>query len=392
LWANVASVPDFFSGLPETPDARKLWDLADANGKARILTALSKSLDSCLAQKLSWVKVFGIDIDRVTAVTGRKNKVLYCQPGDVLIDDLKENIEAWESAGGRGILYTGLSSAESAIVAHEPSKMALSSTDRLAKRRQETPTIAQARQEMQSAVLHFFQRTAHEIATAIRSRHEKLAKGTQDIESFLRSLPDVNWESLIPDLSRSLKTVSREAGARALADLEITDQEMLSDVNDVAADWADQRAAELVGMRRLASGRLVQNPDAQWNIADKTRDDLRDIIADAFEHKTDMQDLADEIQQAGAFSEYRAGMIAATEVVRAENQGNLAGWKTSGQVQQIGIALSGDHDQDDECDDAADNGPYGIDDPDLPELPLHPFCLCDYSIAQLAGQDEPEDD
>jgi hypothetical protein len=46
--------------------------------------------------------------------------------------------------------------------------------------------------------------------------------------------------------------------------IEVTDKQMLSDVNEVASDWADSRAAEMVGMRRLASGRLVQNPQAQW--------------------------------------------------------------------------------------------------------------------------------
>jgi hypothetical protein len=263
-----------------------------------------------------------------------------------------------------------------------------SSSRKLAKRA-EDPTITQARQQMKAAVLHFLTAIATKTAAAILGS-EKVAKGKdEELAALLRRIPIIQWDGLVPDLADPLRTIAKAGGARALVELEITDKQMLSDVNEVASDWADSRAAEMVGMRRLKSGRLVQNPQAQWTISDKTRDDLRDIVTDAFEHKTSMAQLAEDIRGAGTFSEYRAHTIAATETIRAENQGNLAGWHTSGQVLELDWLLSADHDDstsDCECGDNADGSPYPID--EVPELPAHPNCTCALVVARLVGQDE----
>ena len=265
------------------------------------------------------------------------------------------------------------------------------SSRKLAKRAEDA-TITQARQQMKAAVLHFLTAVATKAAAAILGS-EKLAKGKdEELPALLRRIPLIEWDGLVPDLADPLKTITKAGGARALAELEITDRQMLSDVNEVASDWADSRAAEMVGMRRLSSGRLVQNPEAQWTISDKTRDDLRQIVTEAFEKKTTMKELADQIQGAGTFSEYRAHMIAATETIRAENQGNLAGWRQSGQVEELDWLLSADHDDaasDCECADNADGGPYPID--EAPELPAHPNCTCSLVVARLVGQDEKGD-
>src|ERR1017187_7480620 len=117
---------------------------------------------------------------------------------------------------------------------------------KLAKGRAETPEITQARQQMQAHVAHFLTKTAREIADAIRKLpdHEKLAKAVPKI-------PPITWDALVPDVAGSLTTIARAGGKQALAELKVSDSGMLSDVNEVAADWAEDRAAELVGMRRL---------------------------------------------------------------------------------------------------------------------------------------------
>lgn len=213
------------------------------------------------------------------------------------------------------------------------------------------------------------------------SPSEKLAKAAgDDVDAFLRGLPQIDWERLVPELSRSLGSVARSSAARALGQFETTGS-LLNDVNEQASDWADQRAAEMVGMRRTASGRLVPNPDAQWTISQKTRDDIRSLVSDAFDHKTDMNDLADSIEQAGTFGDYRAHLIAQTEVNRAEQQSTLVGWQATGMVTMVDVSTSADHDDnsDCECSDVADDGPYPID--KVPLLPLHPACECGYRSA-----------
>lgn len=47
------------------------------------------------------------------------------------------------------------------------------------------------------------------------------------------------------------------------------------------------------------------------------------------------------------------------------------------QTQQVIFTLEDDHEIEDECDDYAENV-YYIDDPDLPDLPIHPNCKCYY--------------
>jgi len=136
-------------------------------------------------------------------------------------------------------------------------------------------------------------------------------------------------------------------------------------------------------MRRLASGRLIPNPHAQWTITEHTRDELRRIVKEAFDKETRMSELADQIESAGAFSATRAGLIAHTEVVRAENQGNLAGWRQSGLVEALDWLLSDDHPENSDCncEENADGGPYAIG--DVPEMPDHPGCMCSFGLARL---------
>jgi hypothetical protein len=243
---------------------------------------------------------------------------------------------------------------------------------------------------MQADLQHFFTKTAGAIAASIRN-YRKLAKAS-GADSLMGQLPGIDWEGVVPSLAINLKKISKAGAAKAISTLNIDASRMISDINEVAADWAEQRAAEMVGMRRLPSGRLVQNPDARWTISDRTRQDLNQIIADAFEHKTSMAQLAEDVRGAGAFSEYRAATIATTETSRAENQGNMAGWKTSGLVEQVDWMLSEDHDDADGCDcaDNADGGPYELD--EVPECPAHPNCECSLQVAQLVGQDASEDD
>jgi hypothetical protein len=244
------------------------------------------------------------------------------------------------------------------------------------------PDITQAQQHIESTVSHFFKRTAAKLAAAVQT-HEKLVKMGLSPQALIAALPPIQWDELVPDIFGDLHTIARTSAGRAIASLDVTNEKMLSDVNDVAAKWAQDRAAELVGMKRLANGKLVQNPESTWNITERTRNDLRQIIAAAFEKKTSMSELADAIQNADTFSDQRAHLIAVTETSRAANRGNLQGWKATSQVKAVDVVCSADHKDDENCDcsDMADNGPYPID--EAPDLPIHPGCQCSLIVAEL---------
>jgi hypothetical protein len=252
-----------------------------------------------------------------------------------------------------------------------------------------TPTITRARRQIEHKVAAFLRDTASDFAGKLTAHHTKVRKAiddeVDDPDELLRLLTP-RWRQLAQDLQDDFVEIAQEGGRLALSQLNIDDSDMISGVNQVAAEWAKGRAAEMVGMRRTADGTLVTNPDARWAISDTTRDEVRRIVEAAFENKTTIKQLAEQIKQAGTFSESRAKMIAETEASLSESQGNLKGWKESGIVETIAIEMSADHDEEDECDDASSDGPYELD--AAPMVPLHPRCRCAYrleSIKKVSG-------
>ena len=160
---------------------------------------------------------------------------------------------------------------------------------------------------------------------------------------------------------------------------------VISDVNQVAVDYAKKRAAELVGMKWV-DGQLVQNPNAAMAISDSTRNMLREIIADAFERETPMNQLTQRIQDAGVFSQERAQLIADTETKFAMARGNLEAWIRTGVVKSVKSVLSMLHEGDDECDDNAEAGPIPVGEA-FPSgdvaSPFHPRCRCTMVAVEL---------
>ena len=208
----------------------------------------------------------------------------------------------------------------------------------------------------------------------------KAAEDQQDfINSFMDYYADLSWDELADTVAIQLKSIAIPAGEHSVAQLHVSNASMIHEVNAVAGAWADERAAEMVGMRRNDQGVLVPNPNAEWAITDTTREQLRAIVTDAFEHNTSMKQLIADIRDAGAFSKARAKMIARTEAALAQSQGNLAGWKTSGMVKQVNWHLSIEHNpaQPCLCPVYAAESPFDIE--DVPRCPAHVNCCCSIS-------------
>lgn len=148
-------------------------------------------------------------------------------------------------------------------------------------------------------------------------------------------------------------------------------------MNERALAYANARAAELVGKKRIG-GHLVDNPNPAWSIPQATRDMLRTEIAAAYEQGLSNDAIAEMLAESHAFSDARAEMIARTETAFADIEGNLQAYEASGQVAQKEWLTAADCC--DECHklngvvvalgDAFPNG-GGI------GPPLHPNCRCD---------------
>jgi 5'-nucleotidase len=106
MWAKINAHPSFFRDLPLCPGAYdSFWGL-DWPTEPIILTACPRTNYAAVAkQKRAWVRAHFGDFT-VLPVMGGHNKPLFMHSlGDVLIDDLRKNCDAWEKDGGVSVLH-----------------------------------------------------------------------------------------------------------------------------------------------------------------------------------------------------------------------------------------------------------------------------------------------
>lgn len=203
---------------------------------------------------------------------------------------------------------------------------------------------------------------------------------------------------LVTPTERLLTAMATDGATTGLERLGL-DASLFSDtVNADVADFAAMRAAELVGMRVLPDGTLVPSLNPDTAITEATRDLVRDTVTQAFTDGWSRDTLAERLQDAYAFSDQRADLIARTEISNAQIQGSLTGWRASGVVTQKQWILGSEHDRDDICDENAAAGAIPLD-ADFPSgddaPPGHPNCSCDClgltePLADTATSDLPD--
>lgn len=197
-----------------------------------------------------------------------------------------------------------------------------------------------------------------------------------------------NVRVVIDEVEPLLEAIGRDAGMSALAQVGMADDaSMLQLVNEFAVEYAQDRAAEMVGMAYNDAGNLVDNPNAEWTIDEATRDLLRVDVVEAMREGLSNDDLADRISDSYAFSDERAETVARTETAFADVQGNLNAYAESGQVESK-MWITG-AECCDECHDL--DGVVVALDEDFPDdggdgPPLHPNCRCD--ISPILSEDD----
>jgi hypothetical protein len=181
----------------------------------------------------------------------------------------------------------------------------------------------------------------------------------------------LDWSDVPPEIRAELEAATLAGTDNALLGGNVG-YDLVSAVNRAAADYAKDRAAELVG-------------SGEQSIAETTRDKLRDVITQSFEDETGIEDLLSGIESSGIFSPARALCIARTEVNRAELTGNLNTWDEMGNVEEVDWIARPEACE--ECQDLADGGPYSLDEArDLLD-DTHPNCTCGL-MPRLATPDE----
>lgn len=131
------------------------------------------------------------------------------------------------------------------------------------------------------------------------------------IEAFQQSLrPEL--ESVLADVqtasgkaaAKDLKSQLRASGMRQAASIEFAFDES----NPRAQAWVKAHAGDLID-----------------DISESIREDIRDLVEQAFDGDFDVKDLASQIEDLIG-DEARAETIARTETMRASNEGQLEAW------------------------------------------------------------------
>jgi DNA topoisomerase I len=213
------------------------------------------------------------------------------------------------------------------------------------------------------------------VTKMLKGDFAKLDPYTEGLIRALMAALQPYLEELSDDIKDPLNDAAQAGVSGAAVDIQVDDKGMINGANIAARNYADQRAAELVGMR-YKNGVLIPNPNAKWAITDTTRDTLNDIFTRAFEQETPMNDIIEQVQNAGIFSDARAEMIARTEIARAQTQGVFGMWRQTGMVESYDWLISDNANVCDECEMLAYSGPYQLMDGPLPPDDSHPNCQC----------------
>jgi hypothetical protein len=221
---------------------------------------------------------------------------------------------------------------------------------------------------------------ATKASKAYADEFEKLQKDTGTAARIQAIIDELNSEDLGRDLNGELEgpvlAAFKTAAARGAQQVGIEIADITAQVDDAAVAYAEEHGGELIK-----------------DLAGTTDESMRSLLSRAVEDGMSADELSDEIEGLGAFSDYRADTIARTELATAHVQGNVDGWRESGVVDKKKWILGDSHDIADECDEAADAGEVDLDDDfvdgiDFP--PAHPNCICDVEPVLSEEDDDSE--
>ena len=98
LFANLPPMVDMYDLLAYIKHTGVKWEILTAAGLV--------NRDLVVYDKNEWIKRYVDPSVVVNCTFTGSQKAAYAMEGNVLIDDRPKNIEAWENAGGIGILHT----------------------------------------------------------------------------------------------------------------------------------------------------------------------------------------------------------------------------------------------------------------------------------------------
>lgn len=251
-----------------------------------------------------------------------------------------------------------------------------------------------ARVKLKHKLTAIFRQAAKDVAAQVRDgKLFKLQKSDSDLDEMNLSALD----AVVTAVPSILEPAAVDASVHTLDQMGLFDRSNLVDqVSERSVAYARARAAEMVGMRRLPDGTLVENPNAEMRIDTTTRIEVNRIISDGLQNNIGRDEIADQIEESFWFSPERAELIATTEIAMANSRSSLDSMRTA---RKAGVKVKKSWLADpDACDICLENeaaGPIDIDD-DFPSgdesTPAHPNCECATvpEVIEDTGSDDEE--
>lgn len=160
---------------------------------------------------------------------------------------------------------------------------------------------------------------------------------------------------------------------------------VISDVNQVAMDWARDHAGERLGTKWY-DGESSFESSEKWPVSEPVRLAVRRIMVDAFSRLVPMRELVGSIRVATGFPVEQSKLIVETEIRLAQSHGNLAAWKRTGVVKTVKWVKSSLHTVRDVCDLNVEAGAVLIGQP-FPSgddaSPAHIGCCCNIVAVEI---------
>ena len=214
---------------------------------------------------------------------------------------------------------------------------------------------------------------AKEVARLYELRLLKVSSVDAIIQAILKEIELTGVSiAVVEEVTPELIAAFKAAGILGIAQVGIDGTPaMTGHLDEAASAYAEAHGADLV------KGLTVTTTEA-----------LRVTLNDAVRGGWSTQELSKAIQESLAFGAARANTIARTELATAHVQGNVQGWRETGQVEGKEWILGDLHDIDDECDDNASEGVVALEDDFSSGIafpPAHPNCVCLLPNAQVWG-------
>jgi len=230
----------------------------------------------------------------------------------------------------------------------------------------ERPQVVKARAALRELMLAALKADA---AAAAEQLGEALglAKAEEDqtakIDRLLKELRFEGIEATQDEVAALLAKTAQNGGLAAFTQIDFDDRAIINQVNKLAVEWAENRAAELV-----------------TKISEATRDYLRADVTQAVEEGWSTKQLGQALQENFGFSEGRGDMIARTEIAKADVEGNLMVYRESGVVAGKEWIRGSEEYPCDICEGNAAEGAIPLNDAFSSGdkgPPGHPNCVCD---------------